>query len=405
MGARLKERRRTVVGHLFTKKTLPIGVDLGAEGVRLLQLAKQHRAYSVVAADHLDLGAELLDAPREERMEWLAKTVGERLERCGFRGRRCVLSVDDELLRVRSIRQPPMPEEETNRALRLEGGERLGLPEDEAAEVGWLRAGEVRQGEDLRDELIVVGAGTSSLEELVDLFAGAGLRPIALEPRFIGLARAFGRTLRRAVDQSTVRLVVNIGSRTTGVIVMRGQEVVFYKLLQIGGEQMTTLAAETLGLARDAAWDLRRRRMRKMAGEKSVREDDKVDRAIFDAIRPTLDELANEVALCMRYYTVTYRGDRPRGALIAGRDAAEPGLTELISETLSVPVEIGKPLEGVDVTGASTVVNRRTPMAEWAVATGLSLAGDASLAAPIEADDEAGAGEASAEAGRKERAA
>lgn len=373
---------------------LPIGVDFGPGGVKLLQLRRARGGYSVIGAgrvDYVDKAESLTDPAC---LKALSEGIRRRLEAGGFSGSGCVLSVDDELLRVRSVRQPRMPREEADKALRIEGPERLGFTRDDETEIGWIRAGEVRQGEDVRDELIVVGALRSDMEKLVDAISGAGLRPVAMEPAFVACGRTFSRTHRRASDQSIVRLVVNVGMRSTGVVVLRGSDVVFYKRLDIGGAALTAVAAEQLDLDPATAADLRRQRMQSVTEPGASKMDTRVDRAIFDAVRPLLDELANEVALCLRYYTVTFRGEKPECALIAGDDAPEPGLVDALGEALSVPTSVGRPLEGIDFSAAGATLERRSDMAEWAVAAGLSMFGDplATASGSAKAPGAAGAG-------------
>lgn len=186
---------------------------------------------------------------------------------------------------------------------------------------------------------------------------------------------------------------------TTGVIVLRGADVVFYKSLAIGGVNLDRIASEQLDLDHTTAIDLRRRRKarRDDAGEEGM--DASVDRAMFDAVRPLLDQLATEVALCLRYYTVTFRGQRPAVALVAGSESREPGLVDILGQALSIDARVGRPLEGVDTSGARGCLDRRSDMVDWHVAAGLSMRGDRlAEAAPSDAagaaSEEAGAGKA-----------
>ncbi|MFW5652444.1 MAG: pilus assembly protein PilM, partial [Planctomycetota bacterium] len=86
------------------------------------------------------------------------------------------------------------------------------------------------------------------------------------------------------------------------------------------------------------------------------------------------NDIADEAALCLRYYSVTFRGHRPERVLITGGDALEPGLTDIISDTLKVDAEIGRPLDGIDVSGVNFGLERReASLVQWACACGLAL--------------------------------
>lgn len=360
-----------MIGGILKSGALPIGVDLGPYGVRLLQLRQRRSGLSVAAASHFDLP---LDAePGGERwFETLRLYLRQHTESSGFVGRQCVLSIDDCFLRVRSIRQPKMPPDEMDRAIRLDAARRLGFDDNQSAEVAWLTAGEVRQGKESRDEIILIGAEQPIVERLTFTASDAGLRPIAVEPAFVGCARAMSRGFRRAADQNIVRVVVDIGYASSCVLILRGNSVAFYKPLEIGGRNLNNAAAERLGLEPGTVADLRRQPMRE-PGERSGSIDERVDRALYEAIRPILGDLARETALCIRYYSVTFRGSKASQCQIVGGDAREPKLVELMKDATHLPTSIGKPLQGIEIAGAGSLANRRDEHAGWSVATGLSL--------------------------------
>ena len=350
-------------------RAYPIGIDLGASSAKVVQLSRGSGGLRV-------LGMFRLDAPDEagmssdDRVDSMVRGIARRVSGGGFRGRECVMSVDDRLLRTRAIRQPRMPDAEIDAAIRLDGAQRLGFADDEACEVGWIRAGEVHQGEDVRDELIYLGAKREPLRRIAMGMAAAGLRPIAIEPGFVGMTRCFGRSLRRTADLSVVRVLVDVGHRSTGVVLTRGCRVAFHKPLELGGADMTRIAAERLGLEPETVNDLRRQRMARR-GEGVAGIDSKVDRALYDVVRPLLGDLAHEVNLCVRHYCVTFRGSRPSACMVVGGEALEPHLVEAMQDALQIETSVGHPLEGVE--GVPGTGEGRESFPEFAVAAGLSL--------------------------------
>lgn len=357
-------------------KSLPIGIDLGASGAKTVQLRVSRGQYSVIAAARIAPPNPGFEA---EDVSLLAKAAAAKIEALHCVGSRCVVSLDNRLLRVRSIRMPKMSDEEIGRSLELEGAERLGLkPED--AQVGWLRAGEVRQGDETRDELILAGAPRTAIEKITDAFLDAGLTPIAVEPAFAACARALGRHYRRQSDQKHVRIVVDVGAKMSDIMVLRGDCVAFCKQLDWGGVRLDETASQKLRLEPEAVAEIRRQRRAALLGADAASAapvDARAERAIFDAIRPLLGELAHEVTLCMRYWMVTFRGERPEAVVLAGGEAEEPQLASVIQEATGIPTKVGRPLEGMAMAGASFAgADRRGAMSQWTVAAGLSLRGE-----------------------------
>lgn len=350
------------------RAALPIGIDLGASGARLMQVRRTSAGLFVNAAARIDMDLDRQDDDASLRR--LAGLSAARIELGKFSGRKCVLSLDDRMLRVRSIRTPRMTDDETTAALSIDGAERLGI--SGAAQFGWIRAGDIAQGDEAHQELILFGAETSEVERVVGAFIDVGLTPVGVEPGFMACARSMSMKHRRDSDRGSVRLVADIGRDSTGLLVLRGDVVAFYKRIEWGGRMLDQAASERLGLDLETVSEIRRERQR---GGASI--DERADRAIFDAVRPMLDDLANEITMCVRYYMVTFRGERPAFAALVGGDANEPHLCDAVAKATGLDTRIGQPLESLRTEGASFIgADRREGLSQWAVAAGLSLRAD-----------------------------
>jgi Tfp pilus assembly PilM family ATPase len=101
---------------------------------------------------------------------------------------------------------------------------------------------------------------------------------------------------------------------------------------------------------------------------------ERAQRLVYEPIRPIVDELANELGLCLRYYSVTFHGQRPEQVSLIGGEARQPWLAPLLADTAGVAVSTIDPIDQV-ATGRAQNVFDEGPHAEWAVAAGLSLRG------------------------------
>jgi type IV pilus assembly protein PilM len=358
---------------MFQLGALPIGLDLGASGAKVLQLARTGARLRIQAAARIEAESEI--AEDETRFAALATVLERKIRSGDFKGRKCVVGLDDRLLRVRSIRLPTMTDTETEQSLCVDAASRLGFDRNESVETGWTRAGLIQQGDEQREEIILTGIRTQDAERIAEMTLAAGLEPIALEPNFCAVARCFARRRRRAVDQEVAQIVVDLGRRTTNVLAMRGETLCFYKQIDWGSERLDRAAAERLDMDQSIVAQIRRQRLGQAFSDpgRTEKVDERVDRAVFDAVRPLLNELAHEITLCVRYFLVTFRGAKPESIVLAGGDATEPRLAEIIAELSGLPTELGRPLEGVDLGPTSLPMNRRGPLSEWATAAGLTL--------------------------------
>ena len=77
-----------------------------------------------------------------------------------------------------------------------------------------------------------------------------------------------------------------------------------------------------------------------------------------------VEELTNEISLCFRYYAVTFRGKRPGHAVLAGGEAYETALRELLSKELDLEMEIARPLKGLDLSKMGKDVNKDSSLSQ-----------------------------------------
>jgi len=356
--------------NILNKSTLPIGVDIGASGVKLLQLHDDGGALRVTAAARRNFNRPLPDDPAQRGAD-VERTLRAALEMSQFRGDACVVAPSSSDLLIRAVRMPSMTDDERNKAVRWEASERFTVPMDEL-EVEWIRAGEVSQGHDSRDEVILVAARQSTLSLYLNAVISAGLRPTAVDAPFLASARNLTRSLRRQEDQSAVRMIIDVGLSGTTVCITRGRDVAFVKPIEIGGRDFNRAVGDRLSLEDEAARQLRLERL--SDPDESPGAGDRVNRAAFEAVRPLLHELGQEAALCLRYYSVTFRGARPDCVSIIGGEAREPNLASILADHLKVDTRVASPLEGIDVTAAEMRLDRRhAALTEWGVACGLSM--------------------------------
>lgn len=363
----------------------PIGLDIGAGSIKMLQLRRVASGLSVIASGQFAPADDLpVDGP--ERQAAIVQGIGKLLEAGSFRGRRVVANLPSGTISYKNIRLPRMPDVELAQAVQWEAADRLSLG-TEPAKVEYLSAGEVRHGEEIRDELIIMAVTENRLRQQIETLVEAGLEPIALEPAPVALARCLSRTSRRAADMKDVRVFTEVGRSVSSVLILRGNQVAFFKTIDIGGVSLNRAVTERLDLSPADACELRRKLSRADGTEGESDEPlfgstrrENVRRAVFEATRPILNDLAKEIGLCLRYFSVTFRGARPATMELIGGEAYDAQIAEIFSDQLQMEVAVAQPLFGVDLSGEQLAIERRGTACEWGQALGLALRQPASAA-------------------------
>src|ERR1700722_6650858 len=348
--------------------TQPIGLDIGHDSVKLLQLDVHGSSLTVRAAarrplEDVNRGEAALDAP--------LAAAAQLIKRGPFVGRRIVAALPREIVHLKNLRMPVIPPAELSAAIKFEA--RNIFPFDtEAASVDYIASGEVRQGVDVRQEVIVVAAKCMEVDAFVERLDRFGLIVDSLDAEPCALYRSVERFIRRRDDEQEVNVLLDVGLRRTQVIIGRGRELSFLKPIDIGGQRLTDAVARKLGITMEEARSLRRRRADLNPASKDEGLPDSVRQAVFNATRATLEELGREVSLCLRYYSVTFRGPGPSKVRLMGGEGHDPNLAAVLTSVLSIPAEPATPLFNVDC-AAMPAAERDGPMSEWATALGLAL--------------------------------
>ncbi len=350
-------------------KTPPIGLDIGIDGIRMLQLDAIGKAVSAVAAARWKFPDAAVFDPQLRRTH-AVDAVRQMLADGDFRGRKVVTCLGGDDLIIKQARLPRLSDSERRAAVQWEANDRFGFQVSPEL-LHHVVAGEVRVGNEIRDELILLGATDEAVDSHVAMLGEMGVTPVCIDAEPAGLFRPFERFLRRGGDVNTASILVDIGAAHTWVVFARGRKVGFLKSIDIGGRHFSEAVAEQLHMEYSEAVELRRQTAADC--DDADGKGAQVRRAVFDAIRPVAEDLTREISLCLRYCSVTFRGSRPERVTVVGSQAHDPTLLELMNEYISVECELGRPLRGVDLSQVELGGDHRGPLSEWSVAAGLAL--------------------------------
>src|SRR5687768_14367828 len=333
----------------------PIGLDVGYDAIRMLQL-------EVVGGDRVAIRAaaresftdDVRETP-ESRLAAARDAVGRMLGAAPFSGRQVVVALPPEILHVKNYRLPPMPLAEIDSAVRLEVRNLFPFEPDDAA-VQCIPAGEVRHGNDVLQEVIVVAARREDVDRYVEHVHRCGLTVDSVDVEPCALFRSVERFIRRREDEQEVHVLAHLGLHSTQVVIGKGREISFLKTIDIGAMRFHQAISTKLGISLSEARALRGRllegtdagtpapaqfaeKLPPTAGTSGDQSRDlpgtaagtspapphrdPVRQAVCDATRSAMEQLARELSLCVRYQSVTFRGHRPTRVRLLGTEAAD----------------------------------------------------------------------------------
>ncbi len=336
----------------------PIAVDLGSRSIKLLQMNGERT--KVLEQVRHELPADPAADVEEQARRW-TKALIEAREGRRFKGNEAVICLGSRELAVQNIRVIKPPTGDLRPIVLKEIGERPNFLIADT-EIRYLEAADVRQGDTIRREVIVVGTKQAVLNRYLQVIDDAGLKPVAVEIEPQTLLRCYNAQYRRDEDRRLRSIVVHVGHANSSVVIAEGDDILFMKYIDLGGRNFDEAVAKHLKMDFAAAWALRRNNGDRRADQ----QDPEVVRSITEALRPVVDRLANEVSLCIRYHSVTFRG-QPLARLVLGGGEATQNLVERLAGRLDLKCELGDPFRAYDV---ANLPGRRS---QWDVAVGLAM--------------------------------
>lgn len=345
----------------FARNRSPaIGLHLGPRFATLVQVsgAAPHVGLLGCAQGLLPVRGE---SSEEHHEEAVAATLKLLVSDHGFRGRRVVSCVPADDLHLQSVRLPQMPPEEMPKIVRWEAEERLPFPIQET-ELRYLLSGQIRQESTVKQEVVLMACQQAVLKRHLRIIERAGLVPAAIDVEPCAVLRAF----RHGREGHERVAYLHLGDNLTTVLIADGDSILFLKYVGSGGRELDQAVAKHLDLELPEAM-----RVRATVTNSAILDSQSdVHRSVVEAIRPKLESLASELELCFRYFMVTFRGQQAVKLLVTGSEAS-PWLAEYLGHSLSWPVEVGNPLNGLEHVPQTPKLHEQP--GRWAAALGLSL--------------------------------
>lgn len=385
----------------FTPGANPIGVDFGSDGLRMAQVepvggtaASGPADFRLVAAARADVPTHVRNDP-PARLAFFAETVRELWAQGNFRGRRAVLALPASAMTIQHLRLPRMDDDALKKALPWEA--RGKLPYDPShALLRHIVAGEIHQDGEQKNEVILLAAQRDYVNGLLTAAAKAKLDVAGMNVEPKAVVDCFGHVYRRKADSDVTSLFVDIGCGASRAFVVRSQQVLFARIVPVGGDHFTRAVASALKVGFEDAKALRIKLCAAQAAPPPLPAANASGGAepppaapepaaaplspeaarVAEACREPVGRLVEELSLCRRYHEATFPNLPVDRLIFVGGEARHRGLCQEIARGLELAAQIGDPMVRmgrVSEIGPESGIDRRSPQPDWAVAIGLSM--------------------------------
>jgi len=339
---------------LFGKAPAPFGLDVGSSAVKVVQLARDNGGFALEALGIVPLPPDVISEGAIKDPATVVEAVREAILKAGIKTRQASIAICGRELIIKKVQIPEVPAKELHDAVQLEAEHHIPFAIEEVFvdyHVVGVHGGSM--------DLVLVAVKKSKVMEYLGVVEEAGLEPVIVDVDGFALSNQY--EINRPRSGAEAVALIDIGASIMKTNVMKGGATLFARDIPFGGGHYTQAISQRLGISLDQA------EAAKLARDPSVK---------WEALVPALEEVSRELSLEVQrtfdYFASTAESEPIGKIVLAGGCAQLPGLSEYLSSTWGIPVELAKPFEHINVDPMHAAeIGEAGP--SLAVAVGLSL--------------------------------
>lgn len=355
---------------MFGRSRNLVGLDIGDSSIKVVELKEQGkgRGYELVRLGWEPLSSEAIVDGQIMDAQLVTETIQRLFQRCKIKTSTPVATaLCGHHVIVKRISLPVMSDAELAESIHWEAEQYIPFDIDDVNLDYQILEGSSLSGEGNMDVLLAA-AKRDKINDYVGVVNQAGLNPQAVDIASFAMQNAFEANYDFEPDQ--VVALVDIGSAVSSISVLHGGSSVYWRDINIGGNQYTDAIQKELNLSADQAEQLKR-------GEE-------IDGIPYERVQPTLsavtEDIGTEIQKTLDFFKQISATDQALDRLyLTGGTAQVVHMKESLAERLGTQVELFNPFRKIPPASkeaTAELINEMMPTASVAVGLALRKPGD-----------------------------
>ena len=336
---------------------MSIGIDIGSKTIKIVELEKEGKTFKLLSSGALGYqGVVAAQAKDDKELAPLADVVRKLHKEAHIRGREVAVALPESLVFTRTIKFPPLTDQEIESAVKWEAEQYIPIPLSEAiVEHQIVERSEGSQG---GVTVLLVASPKALVEKYIKLISGAGLTTVGVETEALALSRAL------SPDTGTV-LILDFGAQSSNFVIVKDAMVRFSRSIPTAGEAFTRALSQNLGIEYQQA----------EAYKKTYGLSSDLEGKVKASLAPVFNLVAEEIKKGIHFYQTEEKGEAPKSVIVSGGTSAMPEAISTLSSLLGIEVVVGNPFAKISV-DAGALKSLANYSSLYSVAVGLALRGD-----------------------------
>ncbi|HSX03070.1 MAG TPA: type IV pilus assembly protein PilM [Candidatus Saccharimonadia bacterium] len=338
---------------LFVKDTDFFGLDIGSTAIRLVQLRRGTAHPALVAYGSVPVSGNITSSDSKLDQDKVAELVQQLVHENHVSVKDVVVGLPSSKVFATVISTPKLDNDQLAKAIRYQAEQYIPMAINQV-KLDWAVIDQSPDGKSL--EVLLVAAPNSVVDKYVAILETAGLEPLALEANAIATTRALVPTNNLAVA------ILDLGSLDSDISIVWNNAPRLIRSVSVGGLTLVRAVAQNLGLDEVQA---------NQFTYKFGLTQSKLEGQVYKAIKPTLDNLVQEIDKSVKYFNGRYPDVKLEKLVVTGSTAALPELGAFLANSVGMPVEFGN--AWINVSYPSSLQDKLMGLSsEYAAAVGLA---------------------------------
>lgn len=370
-----------------------LGIDIGSSALKFVQIKKTKQGPQIINHGHEKYSPGVFQDGVLQDPNAVIQMLKSLKKEYGLKYDQVYTAITSSNTILRFLPLPDMGDEELAHAIDGEAEQYVPYPLD-TVNIHFAKLAKIEQEGMTRLLCLLAVAQKEHVQGIVDIFKAVGVSQLdSLDIDSLAVINALNNFLKRAqtevsedidtvddldpesvasndqagLGEDEVVAIVSIGAKSTIINVLKGGILRFSRNVPISGNNITDVIRSVYKVTMEEAEDIKIEKSREAL-------EGNVDEEFTDVVHTTVEEIAGEIRRSFDYYKAQHREPVIHRVFLTGGTAKLKDIDLLLSNELSVDVELADPSYGLlkDMENPELFEEN---LQEYAVAIGLALRG------------------------------
>ena len=322
---------------------LALGLDIGSNSVKLIQLKEQRRrgqvGYALQSFGMKPLPPEAIVDGALMNNTAIVQAMQELIGELKIKQKEVAIGVSGHSVIIKKISMPRMTQEELEESIQWEAEQYIPFDvKDVNIDTQILNADANDQTGQM--DVLLVAAKKDMINDYTTVVSEAGLLPVVVDVDAFAVQNMFAANYELPEKETVV--LINAGAAVVNINILSGGYTVFTRDVTIGGNQFTEEIQKQLNVSYEEAEAL------KIGGGRND-ADAVVPQEVERVMGTVAEQVAGEIQRSLDFYAGTAADANFTKVFLSGGTAKIPALFKTIETRVGVPVEILNPFKNIEI--------------------------------------------------------